>query len=84
MLSDQDQNQPNPASTPDESAETQGRREDPQQAPDVANTATDGAQPSATQGNMGDGSGQRGGYGDSDQTNGMEGGGQTVADDRAE
>lgn len=64
----------NSASTPNESAEAQGRREDAQQAPDVANTAApDGAQPTQTQGHMGDGSGQRGGYGDSDQTNGMEG-----------
>ena len=64
----------NPASTPNQADETAARRENPQQAPDVANTAaTDGAQPNQTQGNMGDGSGQRGGYGDSDQTNGMEG-----------
>jgi hypothetical protein len=71
MLPDQEQPDQN---TPNEAAEAQGRREDPQQAPDVATTAApDGAQPTATQGNMGDGSGQRGGYGDSDQTNGMEG-----------
>lgn len=63
----------NPSSTPNQADETAARRENPQQAPDVANTATDGAQPDLTQGNMGDGSGQRGGYGDSDQTNGMEG-----------
>lgn len=33
----------------------------------------DQAMPIITQGQMRDGSGQRGGYGDSDQTNGMEG-----------
>ncbi|MCC3160781.1 hypothetical protein LJ737_26325 [Hymenobacter sp. 15J16-1T3B] len=73
-------------STPNESAEAQGRRENAQQTPDVASTGTDAAQPAATQGHMGDGSGQRGGYGDSDQTNGMEGGGQsaTSADDSAQ
>lgn len=43
---------------------------------------TDGANPEAaipesTQEDMGDGAGIRGGYGNSDQTNGLEGGAQT-------
>jgi len=39
-----------------------------------AGTAQDGAIPSSTQENMGDGAGIRGDYGDASQTNGLEGG----------
>ena len=39
-----------------------------------AGTAADGAIPESTQENMGDGAGIRGEYGNSSQTNGMEGG----------
>ena len=37
----------------------------------------EGTIPESTQENMGDGAGIRGGYGDSDQTNGLEGGPQS-------
>ena len=39
-----------------------------------AGSHPEAAIPESTQENMGDGSGIRGGYGDSDQTNGLEGG----------
>lgn len=39
-----------------------------------AGTTEDGAIPSSTQENMGDGAGIRGDYGDASQTNGLEGG----------
>ncbi len=39
-----------------------------------ASSSPEGAIPESTQEHMGDGSGIRGGYGDSDQTNGLEGG----------
>ena len=39
-----------------------------------ASTAPDGAMPSSTQENLGDGAGIRGDYGDASQTNGLEGG----------
>lgn len=39
-----------------------------------AGTAQNGAIPSSTQENMGDGAGIRGDYGDASQTNGLEGG----------
>ena len=39
-----------------------------------AGTAQDGAMPESTQQNMGDGAGIRGDYGNSSQTNGLEGG----------
>ncbi len=41
---------------------------------DQAARNPEAAIPESTQENMGDGSGIRGGYGDSDQTNGLEGG----------
>ncbi|GAB2954258.1 hypothetical protein GCM10027048_19520 [Hymenobacter coalescens] len=66
--------QPQPNSTPNEADEAQSRQEPAAQTPDIASTAVDPASPQATQGHMGDGTGQRGGYGDSSQTNGMEGG----------
>ncbi|AYA37867.1 hypothetical protein D3Y59_12930 [Hymenobacter oligotrophus] len=67
-----EQNQPN--SIPNEADEQNSRQENPQQnhTPGAASQGAGGAT-EVTQGNMGDGSGQRGGYGDSDQTNGMEG-----------
>jgi hypothetical protein len=42
-----------------------------------AGTAADGAIPTSTQENMGDGAGIRGDYGDASQTNGLEGGPNT-------
>ena len=42
-----------------------------------AGTAADGAMPTSTQENMGDGAGIRGDYGDASQTNGLEGGPNT-------
>ncbi|MGI4884651.1 MAG: hypothetical protein ACRYFR_06795 [Janthinobacterium lividum] len=46
-----------------------------------AGTAQDGAMPSSTQENMGDGAGIRGDYGDASQTNGLEGGPDQPATD---
>ncbi|MBT2557917.1 hypothetical protein J7E24_08980 [Hymenobacter sp. ISL-91] len=68
--------QPNAA---DMVADGAGAAAQPNNAP-----ATDGANPEAaipesTQEDMGDGTGIRGGYGNSDQTNGLEGGPQTPA-----
>ena len=42
-----------------------------------AGTAADGATPTSTQENMGDGAGIRGDYGNASQTNGLEGGPDT-------
>ncbi|UPL48008.1 hypothetical protein [Hymenobacter sublimis] len=53
----------------------------PQGQPD-SNPATTPKQPATTQEELANdsGAGIRGGYGDSDQTNGLEGGGQTKSD----
>ncbi|MFD2721825.1 hypothetical protein ACFST9_24120 [Hymenobacter monticola] len=48
-----------------------------------AGTAADGAIPTSTQQNMGDGAGIRGDYGDASQTNGLEGGPDETADNSA-
>ena len=44
-------------------------------------TAQDGAMPTSTQQNMGDGAGIRGDYGNASQTNGLEGGPDETATD---
>lgn len=59
-------------SIPNDADEAAARRAEQPQDADTPDT--EGAEPHLTQGHMGDGSGQRGGYGDSSQTNGMEGG----------
>ena len=46
-----------------------------------AGTAQDGALPTSTQQNMGDGAGIRGDYGNASQTNGLEGGPDAPATD---
>ncbi|GAB3841414.1 hypothetical protein [Hymenobacter jeollabukensis] len=64
---------PDPAasdSIPNEADEAAARRSE---QPVDHGTGSDESAPVITQGHMGDGSGQRGSYGDSDQTNGMEG-----------
>ena len=57
-------------SIPNEADEAAARRAE---QPIDNDGSPDQAMPIITQGQMRDGSGQRGGYGDSDQTNGMEG-----------
>ncbi|WP_400191664.1 hypothetical protein [Hymenobacter sp. B81] len=67
--------------TPDQPTSAPNEAESANQQPTApANPKTaPGTPPISTQGHMGDGAGQRGGYGDSDQTNGMEGGDQSAA-----
>lgn len=76
-----DQHQPT-NSTPNETDEAQSRTGQQPASNDTAATP-EPTQPTSTQGHMGDGAGQRGGYGDSDQTNGMEGAEQPKTDQKA-
>ncbi|MCC2545614.1 hypothetical protein LJY25_04095 [Hymenobacter sp. BT175] len=66
-----DQNQP--ASIPNENDEAQAQTQSSPAKPADGQAAAP-AHTTSTQGNLGDGAGIRGNYGDSSQTNGLEGG----------
>ncbi|NVO31963.1 hypothetical protein [Hymenobacter lapidiphilus] len=66
--------QPNAAATVADGAGEAAQQTD---SPATTGANPDAAIPESTQEDMGDGAGIRGGYGNSDQTNGLEGGPQT-------